>query len=477
MKSTMGVGTIYLMGAELAFIFANYGVHIVLAKFLGVELYGVFGVLMSLYLINRAFLNAGVPRAVSKFLAEKVNSGLIKKSIYLQLTLACLFALIYIVFSKQIAWLLKDASLVPYIIILGVIVIPLAFVSLYLSGFYNGLRLFKRQAAIKIIFSLLRFAFILLSVIIGFKIFGFLFSYLLATLITLWLCWKCTKFKTIKGSFNTKKILKFAIPITISSLAFTLIRNVNVLFIKSLLENNTLSGYYTAASTLASVPYMIFTALPLTLTPSISKAVKDGRLELVKKYIRQSMRYILLLLLPITAITIATSKELINLFYSAEYSTAGPILNILIISAVFLTVFSTLSSVITGSGKPKVEMWVAIVFVLVLSILNYILIPLFEMKGAAYSLLLTSLFSAILVGGYVIKKYETLIEIRSLMRALTASLIVLIVGYLWHYEGIYLLISYFILGLLYLALLLLFNEVNKDDLLLVQKVFKGKNKV
>ena len=88
-KSSMGVGTFYLMAAELAFILSNYGIHVWLARYLGPEAYGIFGVLSSLFLINQAFLNAGIPKAVSKFIAE--SKGAIKQifrtSFRLQLTL------------------------------------------------------------------------------------------------------------------------------------------------------------------------------------------------------------------------------------------------------------------------------------------------------------------------------------------------------------------------------------------------------
>ena len=133
MKQSVSSGVVYLMVSEGAFIVSNYLLHIGIAKYLGVEAYGVFGVLMSLYLLNRSFLNTGFPRAVSKFIAEEQSAALIRTSLIFQLTVAVLFALGYVLFAPLIAAWLQDDSLINYIRFLGIMIIPLALMGLYLS--------------------------------------------------------------------------------------------------------------------------------------------------------------------------------------------------------------------------------------------------------------------------------------------------------------------------------------------------------
>ena len=101
MKQSVSSGTIYFMGSELAFMLSNYLIHIGLARYLGLEAYGVFGILISLYSINRAFLNTGLPRAVSKILSEspeKIGS-IFKSAFKMQLMIAVTFALLYILLA------------------------------------------------------------------------------------------------------------------------------------------------------------------------------------------------------------------------------------------------------------------------------------------------------------------------------------------------------------------------------------------
>src|SRR3989344_1301492 len=234
MKQSMGAGTVYLMASEVPLLLVNYIIHIALARYLGVEAYGIFGVLMSLYLINRAFFGNGLPKAVSKLISGSKGdiSRLYASSLKVQWYLTLCFALIYIVFAKGFAVLLHDPSLTYYIMLMGIISIPLSMVSLYSSGFLNGLRMYKEQAIIKTALPILRLGFVFLFLVLGFKLLGVLAGFLLSLIITFFICLRYTK--KIKSSITSKRLIKlhaegnvssarkilfFALPLTIAALA------------------------------------------------------------------------------------------------------------------------------------------------------------------------------------------------------------------------------------------------------------------
>ena len=87
MKKKLASGTAYLIIAQFLAVLANYSINIGIGRILGSEIYGIFGVLMSLYLLNTSFLNTGIPRSVSKFIAESKNGlkNIFVKSFRLQL--------------------------------------------------------------------------------------------------------------------------------------------------------------------------------------------------------------------------------------------------------------------------------------------------------------------------------------------------------------------------------------------------------
>ena len=481
MKQSLGIGTIYLMGAELIFILSNYIIHIGVARYLGTEAYGLFGLLLSLYLINRAVLNTGVPRAVSKFVSSspEKRDSLFQISFKLQLLLAFIFALVYIIFAKNIAALLHDTSLTRYIIFLGMITVPLALFSLYTSGYMNGLKLFREQANVAMIHSIARMVLTFIFLFLGFGIFGLLWAYFLAILAGLILSWWLLKRKVApvlkvyygpSSSFSWKKILAFALPVTTASLAFTFLRNVDVLLIKYFLVDNTVVALYTAAFTLSTAPAMIFTNLPVTLMPSVSKALAHNNVSLVRKYISQSVRYALLLFLPLTALVAVTSAKLLSLFYSPVYSLAGPVLSVLIFGSMFWSIFSIFTAIITGSGKPGMEMRLGLLLLFIIVILDFLLIPQYGIIGAAFSFLITSLLALLLVSIYIYMVYKTLMPWFSLIRITLCSMMVSLIASFFPYQGFVIVALCAGLFLLYFLLLYLFGELGEEDFRLFKRM-------
>ncbi len=477
-KESASAGVVYLIFSQLSLILSNYGIHIGLAHFVGEATYGLFGVLMSLYLINRALLNTGLPRAVSKFVAEGRYrfEEVFYTSRKLQYALSFLFAGAYILFAKQIASLLKDPTLTPYIVYLGFIVIPLSLLALYSSGFLNGLRLFRKQAIVKIIYPLLRVLFTLIFVLLGFNLYGVLTGYLCGIVGGLFLAKLFLPLRKVekpkKNVFTSSKVLSFSLYISAASLILTLLRNVNVLFIKSMLEDNIATALFTAASTIANVPLVVFGALPFVLLPSISKSIAKKNVAATKKYIQESLRYLLLLLLPIVVLITATAPEILTLLYPSTYIAAASTLSILAIASIFLAFLTTLSSILVGAGKAKEQLMFVGVGLIILVGANFFLVPLYGIIGAALSLLISSFIAVSLAYLYIYKKFGATISLLSTVRIFTACAGIFFIVWNWHNSGFQLILEYALLGGLYFLLLFFLKEIGITEWKLVKKVVK-----
>lgn len=484
MNKVMGIGTFYLMVAGVITLGANFFLHIFLAHYLTPELYGIFGILMSFYMINSTFLSTGVVNAVSKFISEaKFSYSLIfNASLKIQLIFSAVFTGLYFIFAGKIAALFGEPSLKNYLLVLTLMIIPFTLLSLYWNGYLNGLRLFKKQALISILHPTLKSLFACFLVFLGFKLYGVLVGLLLSILISLAVCIFFIKIKTksidlsSKDIFNQKKCLRklfyFSLPLMISSLIFTLLRNVNLLFIKYLLKDNFLVAIYTAANTFANVPILIFTALFFTLIPSVSNSLSAQNYPLARKYVSSSFRYLLLLLFPLAALVVPTSTQLVTLFYPLGYASAGNVLSILIISSILLVIMTSLMGVIIGLGKPKAELFIGIILLLLLSLLNMFLIPKFKLMGAAYSILITMFFAALISGVYVYKKLSFSLPFSSILNITLASIFIFSIGLVWKSSGFLLLVQYSILILIYLMILFLFKEFNPEDYDFIKRIFK-----
>ena len=480
MKSALAKGTVTLMISEGAFILSNYGIHIFLARYLGVETYGLFGILMSLYLINRAFLNTGLPKAVSKFLAESLQTASIMKAgLRLQWILALVFAMGYLLLAPVLAELLGDLTLKPYLMILGVIVVPLALQSLYTSGFLNGLRLFREQAMIKTLFPICRVVLTVILVLLGFGISGALWALFLASFIGIIGVKKMlpkmerTELE-VKGRepFPYRKLIFFALPLSVTALGLAMMRNINVLFLKGLLHDNSAVAFYTAALTLSNLPYLVFTAIPLALFPAISKAAASQNRELLRKYLRQALRYTLLLLLPISALMGASSADLLKLFYSSQYLGASSTLSILVWGGTALSLFTILTAVLSASGKPYSEMKLTILFLTAMGFMNLLLIPRYGIEGAAWSALFTAFLGLIIAIILVQRQFGSFLSWRSLLNISIASLTIFVLVSLHLFSGIWLLVGYGLFSVVYIMVLVALGEICYGDWQILHNIFK-----
>jgi len=484
MKSSLSKGFVSMASTEVVVMFSNYFIHIFLARYLGIEAYGIFGVLMSLYLINRAFLNTGIPRTVTKFISE---SNVLTHSFYvavlkLQLFLATVVTVLYLLLAPYVASWLHDSSLVGMIRFVGLMIIPLALLALYTSGYMNGLRVFREQAIISFSLPIFRLVFVFLFVFLGLGLFGALLGYFLSVvccLILFFIIWK-NPVQYVEQKEDNKSILKkvflFSLPLTLSALAGISIRNMNVLFVKAMLIDNTLTGLYTAATTLSNIPFLLFMYLPFVLMPSISRSIAIQNKVLTQKYIKQSLRWLLLLMLPIIGLMAATSEELLRLFYSSSFSSAAGVLRLLVFSVTFLVIYSTLGSIITGSGKPKVEMGMTIFLLGLMILLNLYFIPHYGLLGAGYSSVITTFVGMVVAGVYVYEKFGVLVNLMSTVKIVVSSVMVYYLASLWHFKGVYLGITYGLMLLFYICMLWLFKEIKKEDVSIVVSLLWWKNK-
>ena len=171
-----------------------------------------------------------------------------------------------------------------------------------------------------------------------------------------------------------------------------------------------------------------------------------------------------MLLIPAVVLIISTSGELVNLFYSSLYSSAASPLAILVVGLGFLAVFQILTTVITASGKPKIAMLIVLLLVPIALSLNLFLVPIYQLNGAALSTVVTSLLGLAIASVYVWKRFGALVRIKSLLKILIASFALFYISWQLPCSGLFLILEYVSLFLLYFGILVLLREVGKRDL-------------
>jgi len=465
------------MITQIVFLASGYIIHFGLGRYLGPELYGTFGLVLSFVSIYQVLMHSGTTNAVSKYVAEneKLAGSIKNKALKFQGFFSLIVAAFMIVVAPSIANLLKDATLANYIRFTAIFVPVFALYSVYM-GLLNGTRAFGKQAKISIIHSITKVLVVFILVFLGFKIYGAISGYLVAVIVALIVAYRYWKPKESKasGDFKAVKIIKFAAPVILFSVIFTLIMSLDLFFVKAILKEKVQTGFYTSAAALSKVPYFIFLALSDTLFPSIAKSTSDkGSAKLTQKYISQSLRYALILLIPSTFIISATSGDLISLVYTDTYLVASFPLSILIFGLAFLCLFILLTTVITASGKPKVSLMIALALLIISIVSNRILVPIYGLSGAAMATAITGILGTLIAGVYVYSHFRTLTSPYSLFRIITGSLIVYLIARIFPVSGILLVAYYVGLFFLYFALLFIFREIKRKDIQLIKDIISG----
>ncbi len=480
MKKILAKGTIYLMSTQILFLISGYAIHFGLGRYLGPELYGTFGVIISLLTICRVLVESGTLRAVSKYTAERreLAVGIKNQTMKVQIILALIIFVFLFTLAPLIASLLKDSTLTPYIRFIAFF-IPISSLYAVYFGLLNGIRAFGKQATVCIVYDVIKVLAVLTLVFLGFKVWGAIAGYLMASVVSLIMAYhywisKDREDTGVRSNFEMSKIIKFAALVILFSLAFNLVISLDLFFVKAILSEKAQAGFYTSAAALSKVPYFIFLALSSTLFPSIAKSTSDkGNEELTKSYINQSLRYTLIFLIPCAFIISATSRNLISLVYTGGYLTAASPLSILIFGLTFLCLFIILTTVITASGKPKVSLAMVLVLLLVNIVLNRTLVSIFGLTGAAVATTITGFLGVLIAGIYVYNRFHSLTSLLSLFRIVAASSIIYIVACIFSVSGIALIGYYIGLLLIYFALLFAFREIRKEDIQVARDILLG----
>ncbi|HWQ95900.1 MAG TPA: flippase [Candidatus Methylomirabilis sp.] len=415
MKKNIMQGTLYLTTSQTAFVASGYLINVGLGRLLGPDDYGLYTVVISLMTMVNLILTTGIPQAVSKYVAHGTGSSTMIRdtALKMQLVLSIAIFLIYFLLAEKIALLLNDSTLTPFIRASAFIVPGYAIYSM-LIGYLNGLLEYGKQAIITIYYSLIKVVFILALVIAGYSVMGaivgFVFAPIAALLFGAYFMWNggitlaTSNDSSIKSSISVKKILDFSIPIMFFSVVTNLIIGIDLFFVKAYLTNYE-TGIYSAASMISKVPFFLIGGLFGALFPAISNASANNNIERTRKYILNSIRHSLVAIVPAVIIISAFSETLITLVYSSKYASGAGVLSVLIFGIGFYSLFFLFMTILNGSGRPYISLFISAIVLALNILLNIMLVPVYHLIGAAAATGLASIAGFVMAGIYINWKF------------------------------------------------------------------------
>lgn len=465
-KQSRAAGAIALVVAQAVVLLFGYATHLWIGRVLGPGPYGIYGVVLSVQTVLGIFLTLGVPSAVSRFVAqdELHARSIVRQALRLQTGIAVGFAIVTALLAPVIARLLQDASLTPFILFVSAVIFFQAFYPIYVQ-FFSGLHLFNRQALLTIIYATAKLAGAI-GLMYIFGVFGAFSGFAIGGIVAALLGWWWTRNipNETSARLSIKAFLSFAGTYVVILAGLQLLMSIDLFLVKSLLQSDTQAGYYNAAVTLSRISYFLLQGLSFIILPSVSALTAPGASrEAAIAFIRRLLRYLIALIVPAITLAAATSKELVILFFSREYTAAAAPLTVLMLGLGALAFFLLLANMAAGAGKAKVALGITVAMLVISTALGFILIPRFGLIGAAWQTTITSLIGLLALGGYIFWVFRIPFPYRSASNVGVATAAAVLPTYIWKAGSLWLLPQYAILLVLYLIVLWLIREITSED--------------
>lgn len=456
-------GFVLLTLGQAVFLASGYATHIVLARGLGPAEYGSYGVTLSILSTVGLVLSAGMPEAIAKFAAERPAEadGIFARGIGIQLRFSVLLAAAYALASPLIGIALNDRELTPAL--LGsALAVPSAALYAVLVGALNGQQRFAAQA-----FTIGGYGALRAVMVIGFaqhfKIAGAVAGFVLAPLVIVALVVPGIVRRRAPISLESRELWRFARPVIGFTVALALLMSLDLFVVKASVRDPDVVGYYAAATTVAKLPYFVFSALGVALLPIVSSASAQDRASMLV-VVRNAIRLVFAVAIGVAAVAAPLSQAVLHTLYGQRYTVAALPLGLLVIAMTLFTLTFIVAYTLNGLGQPRLAMRLTVAGLALEVLLALIATPRFGPAGAAASSCVASLLILTALLLYARPYLGVTLPLKSLLRLTLASALTTAAGLaLPHTLPVHLLLSV-PLGLGFVGVLVLLRELTIPEL-------------
>ena len=485
---------IVFVGLFLSKIF-TYIYRIIIARYFGPEVYGLFSLaimIMGLFIVIFSF---GFIEGIVRFIPLYRGKKEFKKIRYLlKLSIIVLFfssltAAIILFFSAEFISLniFHNSDLIIFLKIFSFLIPLLVYGNFFLSVLRGFEKIAWHSFIFNILQNLIKLIVIIFLIFLGIKSNAIIFSHFAGILIVSIFSFLVCKYKLpelfVKDKFNkkikfkiNKEFILYSLPVmftSIFSLIFSWIDSFSIGYFMGALE----VGFYNAAIPIVLLMTFVPELFKQLFFPLITREFSSKKLDVVKELSQQVGKWIFIFNLPLFLLVFIFPGAIINILFGAEYLVAENALRILSVGFFVSSLIYISTNLVSMVGKSKIILINVVVTSIINIILNFILVPIYGINGAAIS---TTIVWILLSGLLLVeaKHYTSIIPIRrKMLKIFFVSLIPLVLLLLIKQFVVIKLVSLILLGgfffLSYLFLIFITNCFDKNDFMIL-RTFKRK---
>lgn len=365
---------------------------ILIARYLGVSDYGIFGFAVSFSsmfaILGEVGISTHIVRSISTY--NNQTQCYLGNAIPLKIALSSLYFIV--VFAVLL--IMGQSQLVIYITLLYVIeTIFKSFCGLFYGAFQAHEKQ-KYQAIANILLAILSFALILIAIYLNTGLNGITIAYVVANLVTLlYIVYMLLKHITVpKLHINFgfwKKLLMWGLPFALSSIFYTIYYSIDIVMLTQMVGDFA-TGIYNATYKLINVLTLFYGMYTAVIFPVMSKEYKKES-SLLNASFEKSTKYLSIITIPISVACLFYSTDIIQFIYGHQYDQAGEVLKILIWTVCFLFINGAASTALNASHKEYSVTKIYLIAAIFNVILNLFMIPRYSFIGASISTVLSEI--------------------------------------------------------------------------------------
>lgn len=388
--------TMWLLGERTLRIIETLVVGIWLARYLGPEDFGLFSYAQAFVFLFTVFAALGLDTiVVRELIKHKKNRDIIIASSFWMKFIAA-----FIVFTLMAVYVNFWSTEEQVNALIFILASATIFKSFNVIDFYFQSQVLSKYVVYANALSLMLSSILKISLILlGASLLAFAWVVLIESFILalglLYFFFKTNKTIKVKNLVFKKEVafslIKDSWPLMLTAFVISIYMKIDQVMIKHLLDANAV-GQYAAAVKLSEAWYFIPIVIASSVFPAIVNAKKISQ-ELYLSRLQKLYDLMVWIAIPIAVLMTFASGFLINFLYGDEYSEASSVLIIHIWTGIFVFLGVAFSKFLTTENWTKKYFHRTLLGAIFNIGLNYKLIPIYGIEGAAISILISQFIS------------------------------------------------------------------------------------
>lgn len=399
---------------------------IILANYLGVEIFGKYSFALAFTALFIPLCDLGTDLFLTRELARQTipSSRDVFQVLMLKIPLSIINFLLTLGFIQLLHYP-EETKQIVYLIAIATIVRTYITTSF---AVFRAIQKIQYESLVTIIERGLEFAIVLIVAFFKLSLFEFLILVIVSSIFSgvyaFWLLQKKGVGWTKGFDYvSVKKFVRGGIPFALTSIFVTVYFQIDSVMLSKMVGDASV-GIYRSAYNLIFGLFIISAALVTNLFPFVSKYYEENR-EMALRVVQQSVRYSLLIGIPIALGTTLFSRQIMSFLYKEEFLAGSTTLAVIIWVLPVMFTTSILGTILGAIRLQNMVLIISIINAIVNILLNLFLIPFYQQNGAAIATVVTEIVGLGLLSVSVVKAFGNFFEVSYFLKVCLASLFII----------------------------------------------------